>query len=283
VTFSQTIRSSTLYDLELIPIKGSQFVMGSNDLNKNDFIIDRPQHKVILSSFNISKNEITYRQFKEFINSSNFITDAEKDGTALIWDLNNNKYSTKEGISWKNNEFGSLQLNENMPVVYISHNDAIAFCNWLSIKENKVYRLPTEAEWEYSAGGGNSDERTRFGNGKNFLEPSDANFNSFTKDKFSNKGNFPDRLTRVGTYNANQLGLNDMVGNVYEWVSDFFDRKYYQESEPTNPKGPISGTFKIIRGGSWLTPSSSCLITSRFYYGATASTCEIGFRVVLEK
>ena len=280
VTFSQNKKSLTLDNLELIKVNGGQFVMGNGTINNQDIIKSGPPHKVILSSYYISNYEITFSQFKKFINSSNYITDAEKDGESLLWD--SQKFVVKKGVSWKCNEFGTLQTNDNMPVIYVSQKDAIAFCNWLSIFENKVFRLPTEAEWEYAAGGGSSNYRSLFGNGTNLLNSTEANFNSFNKNKYSLKGEFPDKLTVVGNYIPNKLGIFDMAGNVKEWCNDYFDSEYYSNSPVTNPTGPVKGYFKIYRGGSWLDISDNCLITTRLYFPASYSSPDIGFRVVLE-
>jgi sulfatase modifying factor 1 len=123
---------------------------------------------------------------------------------------------------------------DSQPVTRIGWSEANAFCQWLSKKEGKKYRLPTEAEWEYAARGGLKGKNWPWG---------DAGFEG--RATFGQVTTTP-----VGRYNSNGFGLYDMAGNVEEWVSDWYSPTYYQHSPKKNPYGPKAGVSKVIRGGS---------------------------------
>jgi formylglycine-generating enzyme required for sulfatase activity len=158
---------------------------------------------------------------------------------------------------------------EENPVTNISWDEAKAYCEWVG------GRLPTEAEWEYAAKEG--------GVGKTYSGSNDAARVAFYKD---NSGNKP---SAVGRRQPNALGLYDMSGNVAEWCSDWFDRKYYAASAPVNPKGPASGREKVVRGGAFNSPTASLQdgsnqlrVTYRNQREPSARESYIGFRVLWE-
>lgn len=182
----------------------------------------RPAHKVYLDSFYMDKYEVTNAQYLKFCQ-------ATERKLPEFWGM-------------KNYHCGPDFLNH--PVVGISWRDARAYAEWAG------KRLPTEAEWEYAARGGlvgmnypNGDE----------LDTAEANY--FVKDKARG-------TVVVGTYPPNGYGLHDMAGNVWEWISDYYDSEFYRNSPYKNPTGPDEGRFKVIRGGSWHS-GPSC---NRVYY-----------------
>ena len=180
----------------------------------------------------------------------------------------------KSGVNWKCGIGGNIRTSSEYdhPVIHVSWNDAVAYCNWLSEKEGltKVYtisdstltanwsangyRLPTEAEWEYAARGGG--KAVLFGNGKNVADPEEINFNAsaIRKKNYSIAGEYRVNTIPVGSLNSpNPLGLHDMSGNVWEWCWDWFDRDYYAKSNNSrDPRGPDTGSYRVSRGGSWV-------------------------------
>ena len=168
----------------------------------------------------------------------------------------------------------SSGLSDDHPVVSITWDDAKAFCDWFSRRHNVVVRLPTEAEWERAARGGL--EGQRYPNGDT-LSPADANF--------AQKG-----PVRVGSYRPNSYGVYDMAGNVAEWVSDWYDRDYYQRTSLENPRGPATDSSgpqrRADRGGGWCFGLERVRVSARhagpgeWDQGGTADC--LGFRPVLE-
>jgi formylglycine-generating enzyme required for sulfatase activity len=200
------------------------------------------QHAVeITKAFYLGKFEVTRGDFAAFVKAS--------------------KDKADGGDSWAH----VTGQTDQHPVVNVSWRDAVAFCEWLSRKEGKTYRLPTEAEWEYSCRAG---ARTRFHNGDDDNAVTQvANFNS--------KGTVP-----VGQFQANAFGLHDMHGNVWEWCQDWHDANYYRNSDRRDPQGPDAGALRVIRGGSWSNGPRYC--RSAYRDGGTPSGRfgYIGFRVL---
>ncbi|MEO7933728.1 MAG: SUMF1/EgtB/PvdO family nonheme iron enzyme [Chthoniobacterales bacterium] len=172
---------------------------------------------------------------------------------------------------------------DNHPVLYVSSADAIKFCQWLSQKERRKYRLPTEAEWEYAARGTDNriypwgDHLNNPGALGNFA---DANTKFSWSDMEVNDG-FAE-TSPVGQYprGASAFGIEDMAGNVWEWCNDYFEN--YKPNDRINPKGPMNGTKRVYRGGSWKSRFSSLRATSRNSNTVDYRCNDLGFRIVCE-
>ncbi|HOB99388.1 MAG TPA: SUMF1/EgtB/PvdO family nonheme iron enzyme [Verrucomicrobiota bacterium] len=165
---------------------------------------------------------------------------------------------------------------KELPVESVSWNACADFCRKLTERERQaarlptgyVYRLPTEAEWEYAARGGNIARNTTLGVSG---DPNSTVWNS---------GDIPLSTYPVGTKDANELGIYDMSGNVWEWVYDWHQRDYLG-SATTDPKGPAYGCFRVRRGGGWLNDVRTCSAANRFKGGPSNTSSVLGFRVVL--
>ncbi|MBT6154897.1 MAG: SUMF1/EgtB/PvdO family nonheme iron enzyme [Planctomycetaceae bacterium] len=164
---------------------------------------------------------------------------------------------------------------DNRPVEKVAWNDAREFCRKLGVQENVVYRLPTEAEWEYACRAGSSMP-WHFGDDANML--SEYAWSADTKRGTTNE---------VGQLKANGFGLFDIHGNVLEWCSDWYSAKYYSESAASDPQGPSEGdanregiTTKVARGGSWDSSAATCRSAYRGTNGIKANSPQTGFRVV---
>ena len=140
----------------------------------------------------------------------------------------------------------------NRPVINVSWYDALAYCEWLSKKTGKRFRLPTESEWEYAAKGGKSSRGYKYSGSNNFDEVGWHEENS------------GEMLQPVGIKKGNELGIHDMSGNVWEWCEDWFD---------------IDKDSKILRGGSWLSDESDRTVKGRFNFYPKFGTTSFGFRL----
>ena len=201
---------------------------------------EAPQHKVrITEPFRLAAHEVTVGKFRSFVVATAHKTEAETDGDETTW------------------KTSGIEQTDEHPVVWVSWNDAMAFCEWLSKKEEKTYRLPTEAEWEYACRSG-STTRWCFGDDEKELEEYAWYRN------MGGKGTKP-----VGRQLPNGFGLFDVHGNVFEWCSDNIE----------DPQGPSSGT-RLSKGGSFGLPSQYIRSAYRVgRYGPSSKSHDKGFRI----
>jgi len=211
----------------MIAIPTSRFWMGSGRGEGPDN--ERPQHRVYLNSYFIDKYPVTNAQFEHFVEDTGYLTDAERNDSGLIADFRG-IWKNGKGVSWR---YYFLAKTMNHPVVLVSPNDAIAYCEWAG------KRLPTEAEWEKAARG-TDGRKYPWGNAP---EPDDTHAN------FMGRGTKP-----VGSYSTgvSPYGCFDMAGNVWEWSHDLYDAFYYQKSPESNPRGADSSSKRVNRGVIYL-------------------------------
>jgi len=220
----------------MVYIEGGKFRMGRSNGSPDE----KPVHEVYLNSFYMGQYEVTVLEYKKFCTETNY----------LMPDKN---------IEWK----------DEHPITFIDWYDANAYCKWLSQKTGKKFRLPTEAEWEYAARGGNKSG--------NFFYAGSDNINDVGWYKTNSAGA---AHSSVGNLSPNELNLYDISGNVWEWCYDWYSDNYYEHSPKNNPNGPRIGKLKTGRGGSWHDPAVP--VTYRFYMSSTAGSNFMGFRVVME-
>lgn len=260
---------------DLVFIKGGCFEMG--DIFGDGEVDETPVHEVCVDDFYAGKYEVTVGEFKKFVEDTGYKTEAERGNGCANWE--GEKWSYRRDISWRNPNF--LQTDRD-PVVCISWNDVMEYIKWRSKVENKNYRLLTEAEWEYAAKSGKSHKYS-WGSS----EPSGNIADLTAKRKFPNwiiwEG-YDDGYvftSPVGSFRPNEFGLFDMTGNVWEWVSDLYDKTYYSKSPKQNPKGPENGTHRIARGGSWINFPWFLRITYRDVNEPDDRCSVLGFRIAL--
>jgi len=254
---------------DLISIKSGEFMMGSPE-NEEGRQKSETQHLVKVSSFFIAATPVTLAQFEYFVQESGYQTDADKDGGSYFW--SGKKVIKKAGVNWRCDILGKLQGNKEHPVIHVSWNDAIAYCSWLGQKWNMQCRLPTEAEWEYAARGGNQSLGYEYSGSKELNEVGWYNKNAGGKTH------------PVGRLKPNELGLYDMSGNVWEWCGDWYDEKYYEvcqgKGTVEDPPGPESGSNRVVRGGSWDSYAGGCRAASRNFSNPDNRFPFLGFRLV---
>jgi len=274
---------------EMVLVKAGTFQMGNTRNDSEGYSREKPVHSVKLTyDYYIGKYEVTFNEYDAY---------CEAVG----------KEKPTDYSSWAGYNMG----RGNKPVIYVSWHDAIGYCNWLSEREGlskaydtngnlldkngrqttditKVegYRLPTEAEWEYAARGGHkstSDYKYAGGNnlkevgwywqnsGDRLLGGTDNDWNSSTIKANNSKTH------EVGQKTPNELGLYDMSGNVYEWCHDWYGS--YSSSTQTNPTGPSSASYRVLRGGSWYFNAEYCRVADRSSNSPGFSYSNFGFRI----
>ena len=256
----------------------------------------QPSHRVVITKpFYLGQYEVTVGQFRQFVESTKYVPAVGIFGGG--WGVNKRGvFDVAERFSWKN---PGWEQTDDHPVGNVTWNDAAAYCQWLSKTEQKEYRLPTEAEWEYACRAG-SKTRYSFGDDPEGLAEygnvEDRIAGEFTPGYFGGVIKAEDGYVftaPVGKFRPNAWGLHDMHGNVHEWCSDWttFKDNYYETSETEDPQGRPAPTtedpkrrYKVIRGGDWNYGAWAGLSASRGYAamgGPMSKHCGIGFRVVV--
>lgn len=228
---------------------------------------EAPVHRVrIRRAFYLGQHEVTVGQFRRFVEISGYRPESEADGTGGYgYNPAYDPATTARGdafegrdprYSWRNPGFAQ---GDDHPVVNVTWNDAQALAAWLSRAEGHRYRLPTEAEWEYACRAGT---RARYPHGD---DPAGLHraANTFDQDAvpywerwraYALPGSDGHAFTApVGSHAPNAFGLHDMVGNAWEWTADWYDATYYARSPRDDPQGPVAGSVRVRRGGSWHT------------------------------
>lgn len=231
--------NDTLQPLVFVKVEGGTFEMGDpNGTKHDDDMIETPVHKVTVGDFQICKVEVTQE----------------------IWQLVMGKNPSHE------------QDDPLKPVENVSWNDCQEFIKKFGALTGHQFRLPTEAEWEFAARGGNKSKGTIYAGSENVDDV--ANYHL---DDNPIEG----RLSAVGVLQPNELGLFDMSGNAAEWVQDFYAN--YTDAEQTDPKGPATGDYHIYRGGHCNNNADGCTVTVRMKFNPVGPASYIGLRLVLVK
>ena len=226
----------------MVPVKGGTFAMGATKEQPNAKTDEQPIHNVTIDNYMIGQTEVTQSLWRTIMNDNN----------------------------------DSYFHGDNLPVEQVSWNDCQLLLQKLnsafeSQTHGKHFRLPTEAEWEYAARGGDKAKTTIY-SGDDIAEEvawffSNSDFSTHT----------------VASKKPNELGLYDMSGNVAEWCQDWYSATYYDESTSTNPSGPVAGKNRVIRGGAWGRNNAFLRVCSRSYETPDTRQNYIGLRLVLSE
>jgi formylglycine-generating enzyme required for sulfatase activity len=232
-------KAQDISEIEMVFVKGGTFLMGCTDGNRECLSDEFPVHKVTLDDFYISKYEITQQQWEQ------------------IMEYNESEFK-----------------GENLPVENIIYDSIQSFIMRLNILTGKKFRLPTEAEWEYAARGGNKSKKKKYAGSNN------------VNDVAWYKDNGGEHTSPVGKKKPNELGIYDMSGNVWEFCEDWYVD--YKDEEQINPRGPQENPdgflfTRVLRGGSWRSYyAEECRVSRRDGGHIGASTPFWGFRVVMK-
>lgn len=232
-------------------IQGGSFTMGSSDSEARS---NETPHTVKVSNFAMMKYEVTIEEYMKFANATN--------GNNPEWLESGSTYNIKTGT---HDYYKKFVDDYSKPIVGVSWNNAVAYAKWLSQKTGQTWRLPTEAEWEYAAKGG-------------------QNYKYAGSSNISKVGYYSENSGRnthpVGQKSPNGYNLYDMTGNVWEWCSDWYAKDYYKNSPTNNPKGASNGSSRVLRGGGWLSYAKNCRLAFRDRWDAVSSSSRVGFRLV---
>ncbi|MBQ7690300.1 MAG: SUMF1/EgtB/PvdO family nonheme iron enzyme [Muribaculaceae bacterium] len=226
---------------KMIPVEGGSFMMGATEEQLSDADSDeKPAHKVTLNSYSIGETEVTQELWQAVMGS------------------NPSKFTS----------------NPLRPVEQVSWEDVEEFITKLNALTGETFRLPTEAEWEYAARGGNKSQGYKYAGSNNLTQVGWYEYNAEDVGTDS-----PDYGThQVATKTPNELGLYDMSGNVWEICQDWHSYSYYTESPEINPQGPSTGTYHVGRGGSWMYQNYRCRVAYR--HRTNGNSYDVGLRLV---
>lgn len=223
----------------MMPVEGGEFTMGATSEQTGYASDELPTHRVTLSSYMIGETEVTQE----------------------LWQAVMGYKPTSDGSQWSS----SYGLGAQFPAYYISWNDVQEFITKLNNITGETFRMPTEAEWEYAARGGNKSKGYLY-SGSNTI----GNVAWYADNSGS-------KTHAVKTKSPNELGLYDMSGNVWEWCSDWYGS--YSSNAQTDPTGPTSGSTRVARGGGWSNRASYCRVAFRNNASPSFRYGHYGFRL----
>ncbi|MEE8583314.1 MAG: formylglycine-generating enzyme family protein, partial [Acidobacteriota bacterium] len=236
----------------------------------------------VLSPFFLDRHEVSNRQFAAFVEAAGHVTEAEKEGYSWCFLRAGTDFEAVQGADWRHPEGpeSSIEGRLDHPVVHVSWQDAAAYADWAG------KRLPSEAEWEYAARSAGKAHVSASAHGS--PGPSPQAIKPVSANVW--QGHWPDRnlesdgyyyTAPAGSFPANEVGLHDMIGNVWEWCADWYASGYYHDSPKGDPRGPAVGQNRVSRGGSWFCSSNYCGAYSSHFRGASPpshSFSNVGFR-----
>lgn len=274
----------------MVKLEGGPFLMGSEDAAA--FLIDgeAPVRKIRVSALYCSTTAITNTDFRKFVVATGYKTEAERFGWSFVFQ-NHCEVGDRKRLpgtpwwiqvnlaSWSHPEGPDTSIDARLdyPVVHVSWNDAVSYCEWAQV------RLPTEAEWEYAARGGVVQKNFWWGDE---LTPNGAHMCNVWQGIFPTLDAGEDGFANVApaySYSPNDFGLYNMHGNHWEWCSDFYDVHWHLTAHPVDPAGPPSGSLRVLKGGSFLCHETYCnryRVSARIGNEPDTSSSNIGFRVV---
>jgi len=270
--------------MKLVRINAGTFTMGSRDSAEevvkkgtghiSTFVDEHPQHRVTIGKgfrLYMGAHEVRISDYLAFLNSNGDDSGVDFDHESCPIRRVRSRYSMKK---MKGRFWGDAR----QPMVMVNWKGAVLFCQWLSRKEGRAYRLPTEAEWEYVCRAGTTTPFT-FGE---TISTDQANYDGRRAYGPGRDGVYRGATLRVGRLRANAWGLYDVHGNVEEWCADWSGPWYYEKSPDTDPTGPDHAAHRILRGGSWAHVPRDCRSASRSGAKPDMAFYMVGFRVVCQ-
>lgn len=230
-------------NMKMIWVEGGDFLMGCTSEQGNCDSDEQNVRRVTVDGFYIGMLEVTQSQWEKVVGTSIYQQKSKADASS------------------------TYGVGPDYPMYYVSWDEAMEFCRLLSNKTGRTYTLPTEAQWEYAARGGNKNEGAKYA-GSNMIDAV-----AWYTDNSGSSTHI------VGSKRANALGIYDMSGNVWEWCKDWYASSYVSY-DTNNPVGPSSGSSRVYRGGSWHSNASYCRVAFRYSNSPGNRYSNLGFRVV---
>jgi len=256
---------------EMVFVQGGTTTIGS----QNGLPNERPLFEVRVSPFLMDKNLVTVNQFREFVEGTGYVSEAETFGNGVVFDFDRGEWTLVDGVTWEYpNGLGEEPAIDNHPVRMVSWKDANSYLEWAG------KRLPTEVEWEHAAKGGDNRNEL-YSWGESLIDDGVYQANTwngvFPIENIAEDGYL--QTSPVGDFNVTELGLTDMGGNVWEWTEDWY-RSYTLRDEPFNP---TPQSEKVLKGGSFMCHVSYChgyRVSSRSHTPPDNALFHVGFRGV---
>lgn len=277
VSFALAADGSVALDVVFVP--PGEFSMGED----REGAFDQKPHAVrVTKSFFLGAGPVSVGQFRRFTQETGYRTTAEKDGSAFACATSGCRFV--RGVSWRAPGFDQ---EDDHPVVVVGWEDAAAFADWARRKTGKPFRLPTEAEWEWAARGPSSESvpsrRDAGGSRGNLLDLAAKGAGPSRDVRFSSENDGYAFTSPVGRFdNPSWVGATDMLGNVWEWCSDWYERNYYATAPRDDPRGPLTGVYHVLRGCSWMSSRDDCGLSSRGWFEPLLRANTRGFRVAVD-
>jgi formylglycine-generating enzyme required for sulfatase activity len=266
--------SGGVYPGQMIYIPAGSFLMGNNGSEGYSNSRELPQHSVYLSGYYIGKYEVTRGEYRAFMNAGGYSNSAYWSSEGWSWKVSNSRTESSYWAAQQDWGTGSFTQSENHPVVGVTYYEAEAFCAWAG------GHLPTEAEWEKAARWtGSYPNVYPWGNAWDAEK-----CNNYYDHNSAGGGHQRYQTAAVGSYpsGASPYGCQDMAGNVWEWVKDWYGSSYYSQTPSggwNNPQGPASGSYRILRGGGWNSYDDGDRCACRYSGGPDADWSDGGFRL----
>jgi sulfatase modifying factor 1 len=270
---------------DMLKLDGGRFLMGTEDADAVPADGEGPIRETHLDPFYLDRHTVTNAQFREFIDATGYVTEAERFGWSFVF-IPHSPLQHVPGLEWWRRVDGAtwnhpegpdtgIGIRENHPCVHVSWNDAAAYAKWAG------KRLPTEAEWEFAARGGLEQNRFPWGNE---LTPGGLHLCNIWQGEFPNRNTAEDGFEATAPVDAfppNGYGLQVITGNSWEWCSNWFSPDHHRLATNVNPVGPSQGATRAMRGGSYLCHESYCnryRVAARTSNTPDSATTNISFR-----
>lgn len=287
----------------LVVVPAGQFIMGSPESEAGRYAHEGPQHTVrFRQSFSLGRTEVTVGEFRKFVESSGYLTAAERSGGSMHRDPQSGEWTVRPDLNWRHDSMGQLAA-DHLPVVHVAWEDAQAYVSWLSVQSGQRYRLPTEAELEYANRAGTT---TTYSWGTGAPSAPVANIKGAkdlalmpaewqhthadevahafkdgpTETHFEGYGDGFGTTSPVGSFAANAFGLHDTTGNVWEWTADCWHDSY-QGAPRDGSAWTAAGDCgrRILKGGSFYCYPRHLRSAHRWPESPSFRNMYVGFRV----